>query len=378
MLEKIIVSGIFLSLVFSCERSEAPLKEGPDFFTGMDLSYQLFLEDKAIFYRDENDDIIFNPLKYLYENGVDLVRLRLFHTPSAEDPIVYACRLEKVLEYANSANQLGMAVLLDIHYSDTWADPGKQYVPSAWQGKSFQSVKDSVYQYTWNVLEAFRNKGFYPDFVQIGNETNSGFLWDYGKVWGDFNDNWSSYGQLVAEASRAIDAHEEMDDVEIRKIIHIAGVVDRHYFFDELTGYFEKFDVIGLTHYSHHNTQDLEELQSELNFLANRFDKEIMIVETNYAWTLADLDRTPNRVNDHDDLVKGYSATPLGQKLYYEEITRILKNVPGNKALGFVWWAPDYVAWDGPLSTKGSSFDNLGVFDEYFKILPVIQVFRDN
>jgi arabinogalactan endo-1,4-beta-galactosidase len=372
-----IISLIYIS-IFSCEKSEDPEKNDDLFYTGMDLSYQLFLEEKNLFYRDEEGDIIFDLLKYLKENGVELVRLRLFHSPVETNPVVYACRLDKVLEYAERAHNNGMEIMLDIHYSDTWADPGHQHTPLAWKDITFEAVSDSIYEYTKMVLERFSDRGFYPEFVQIGNETNSGFLWDYGKVWNDFEDNWPKYAKLVERAAAAINYHEKVGNTEIRKIIHIAGVVNKQFFFDGLTEYFSEFDIIGLSHYPHHHTKDLNEMQESLNFLADRYNKEIFIVETSYPFTLGYNDWTHNVLGSRDDLIDGYAATPLGQKYYYEKMVEILKSIPGNKGLGFVWWAPDYVAFDGPQSTNGSSFENLTVFDFDNKVLPVIDIFRNN
>ena len=139
-----------------------------------------------------------------------------------------------------------------------------------------------------------------------------------------------------------------------------------------------EYDVIGLSHYHVHHTQNLTQLASSLDQLADTYQKPIIIVETSYPFTLDWDDWTNNVVGLDEQLIAGYPATREGQKAYTEKLVEILKAVPDELGAGFVWWAPDLVAFDGDESNEGSAFENLAVFDFDHKVLPVIDVFKNN
>lgn len=350
---------------------------GDDFITGMDLSYQSFLSGFNVHYFDASGNAISNLFEFVRNNGVNLIRIRLFHTPAGGDAVVQSSNFANVLELCKQVKATGNKVLLDLHYSDTWADPGHQTVPAAWQGVSYEAIVDSVYQYTKGVLERLDAQGALPDMVQIGNETNSGFLWTYGKVWNEFNNNWGHYAELINSANQAVQDMESQTGKTISTLVHVAGVSSQETFFDKLLAQNAEFDIIGLSYYSYYHTKDLQLVQSELDKLSNKYNKPILIAETNYPWTLGWNDWTNNVVGLEEHLTPGYPATPEGQKAYYEKIVEILKNVPGGNGLGFVYWAPDMVAFNGPESAEGSGFENLAVFDFTNKALPVFDVFRN-
>lgn len=344
-----------------------------EFYTGMDLSYQTLLEDFNVKYYNDAGEPVPSLLEFVRNNGVNLIRVRLFHTPSGSDAGVQSCDFPRVLELCKKVKATGNKLLLDLHYSDSWADPGNQSVPAAWAGLSFEVLKDSVYQYTKWVLERLDANNALPDMVQIGNETNSGFLWNYGRVWNEFDNNWGNYAQLINSAVQAVKEMEE----PISTIIHVAGPVGRQAFFDKLLAQNAEFDIIGLSYYSYFHTQNLDLVQSEMNQLAAKYGKPILIAETNYPWTLEWDDWTNNIVGLPEHLTPGFPATPEGQKAYTGKIVEMLKNIPDGKGIGFVWWAPDMVAFNGPQSSEGSAFENLATFDFTHKALPVFEVFRN-
>ncbi|MGB0522744.1 MAG: glycoside hydrolase family 53 protein [Flammeovirgaceae bacterium] len=363
---------IFSLLVFSsCKDDELSPNESV-FYTGMDLSYQPMLEKKGVTYFNQNGTAI-ELLPFLNTQGVELIRLRLWHTPSTTHS-----SLQEVIAYSKRVKQAGMDVLLDIHYSDTWADPGHQTIPQAWEGLTINDLADSVYQYTKMVLTALAAENALPTMVQIGNETNSGFLWDQGRVWGDFQSNWGNYAQLINQAAKAIEEQAALSQQEIATMLHIAGVVNKQSFFQEIERQGVDYDVIGLSHYHYFHTRDLTALENQLHVLANTFKKPIMLVETNYPWTLQWNDWTHNWVGTEEVLIEGFAATPAGQQAYMEKMVEILKGIPNNRGLGFCWWAPDLVAFDGTQSTEGSFMENLTTFDFNHQALPVFTVFQNH
>ncbi len=348
------------------------------FITGLDLSYQPFLESRNVAYKDEAGQAIGDLVSWTQANGVNLVRLRLFHTPTSADPGVAFSNLERVLAYAKRVKASGNPFLLDIHYSDTWADPGSQIKPAAWSALSFEVLKDSVYAYTRRVLQTFEKEGALPDFMQIGNETNPGFIWPEGRL--DWNDNssWQKYVELVHAARRAVLEVEQESGKDIQTLIHYAGIENAPAFFEKLKTEQALFDIVGLSHYAYFHSQNMALIQQRLRELATSIQKPILIVETNYPFTLNWNDWTNNVVGEEGHLVNGYPATPAGQKAYYDFWVQILKNVPEGLGMGFVWWAPDLVAFDGAQSPNGSAFENVCIFDFDNKALPVMDVFREN
>jgi len=274
--------------------------------------------------------------------------------------------------------QAGLSILLDFHYSDTWADPGSQTIPVAWQGLEVENLADSVYQYTKNVLQLLAEQNTLPVMVQIGNETNGGFLWDQGRVGGTFDDNWGNYAKLLQHGLDAVAAQVQESGQEIATMLHIAGVADSDYFFRNIQELGIEYDIIGISHYTYFHTKDLTVLENQLHALVNTFDKPIMIIETNYPWTLQWNDFTHNWVGTEEQLVQGYPATPEGQYQYIQKIVEILKGLPNQRGLGFCWWAPDLVAFNGTTSTEGSFMENLTTFDFQHKALPIFKAFREN
>jgi arabinogalactan endo-1,4-beta-galactosidase len=343
----------------------------------MDLSYQSFLEDYDVQYLDKNGERIGNLFTFLGNNGVDIIRVRLFHTPGQDDQVVYHSRLAEVKLLCQEIVASGNKIMLDFHYSDTWADPGKQYAPEAWEGFSFDAVKDSVYNYTKYVLNQLKQQNTLPYMVQIGNETNPGFIWEYGRLGNNYS-NMENFVTLINRAQDAIDEVKEETGEEIYSIVHYAGMEGGDYYFKQVTDAGARFDIIGLSHYHLWHTKDMDLVRSMVNKLYNSNKKPVMIVETNYPFTLGWNDWTTNWVGEENQLIPEYPATPEGQKRYLEDLVDIMKDIPNDFGLGIVWWAPDLVAFDGPESTNGSFMENLTTFDFDNKELPVMDVFRQN
>lgn len=373
----ILVLAVIL-IGFGCKKKDTaenpppivpPVVEDSTYYWGMDLSYQPEIEDWNTTYYDEDGQPI-EMLSFIASQGVNLVRLKLWHSPENEYN-----GLESVVAYAKRIKALGMDILLDFHYSDTWADPGKQFIPAAWEGLTTDQLNDSIYSYTKKVLEQFKQEDALPVIVQIGNETNSGFLWDQGRVGGSFDDNWANYTTLVKSAIKAVD---EVSDGEaaVKTMIHFAGLDGASWYFDNMVQYLVNFDVIGLSFYSIWHGTSYDAFETKLTELTNRYDKEIMIVETGYPWTLEWNDWTNNLYGQDNQLFPDIPATPEGQKAFLTRLNNTLHEL-GEKGIGFCYWAPDAVAWKGPQATDGSAWENVAVFDFDNTVLPVMKVFNE-
>ncbi len=341
-------------------------------YKGMDLSFQSELENYDLNYKDEDGNSV-ELLDFVRSKGTNLVRLKLWHTPQDGQN-----GLEDVKTYAQKIKAHNMDFLLDFHYSDYWADPGTQTPPVAWQDMNIDQLKVAIYNYTKDVVEQLKAQNTLPDIIQIGNETDSGFLWDFGRVWGNFSNNWDNYTDLVSEAIRAV---RDVDtEGKTRIMLHHSSVENAIFFFNELEPYNIDFDIIGLSYYPQFQTKDLDLVASKLNELANNFDKDILMVEVAYPFTLQWNDNLTNYIGSSDQILVEFSPTPQGQKAYFEWLIQTIKNIPNNHGIGFCYWAPDWVAFDGNevTSTNGTSWENQCLFDFDLKALPALETFNSN
>lgn len=309
-------------------------------------------------------------LDILAAGDVNTVRLRLWHSPADGHS-----GLAETVALALRAKASGLDFLLDFHYSDTWADPANQTKPAAWAGLDLAALTDSVYSYTRDVLTAFDAAGATPDFVQIGNEITPGMLWNEGRVGGSFDTpaQWPDLATLIGSAVAGVDdALPTSQRPEI--MIHIDRGADNsgaRWFFDNLLAQGVEFDMIGLSYYPwwHGSLADLE---NNLNDLATRYGKDLVIVETAYPWTLGWFDDTHNMVGLPEHLLPGYSDTPEGQRDFLAAIMELVFAIPEGRGRGVFWWAPDWITSPG----FGSSWENLALFDENGDVLPALDAFR--
>jgi len=366
----------FVLVTLGCSKDNESSQTIPQadntFYKGMDLSFQSELETYNINYKDENGNSI-DLLDYITNRGTNLIRLKLWHTPQdGQNGIV------DVKAYAQRIKNNNAAFLLNFHYSDYWADPGTQTPPLAWQNMSNEEVRIAIYNYTKDVVTQLKNQNTLPKIIQIGNETDSGFLWNYGKVWNEFSNNWSNYTALVSEAIRAIREVDTENKISI--MLHHSSVENAIFFFNELEAYHVDFDIIGLSYYPQFQTKDLNLVASKLNELANTFEKDILMVEVAYPFTLGFNDNQNNFIGSLDQTIPQFSPTPEGQKSYMEWLITTIKNIPDNRGIGFCYWAPDWISFSGneATSTQGSSWENQCLFDFNSNALPVIEVFESN
>ena len=333
-----------------------PIPDSTTFISSVDLSSLPQIESvNTVFYNSNNqeEDI----LTTLKNNGVNTIRLRIWHNPSTNHS-----SFQEVKTFAERIKSKGLKVWLSVHYSDTWADPGNQVTPAAWQGESFNSIKDNLYDYTNNVMLEIQ-----PDFIQIGNEINSGFLFPYGNI----NNNETQFIDLLSTGIQAV-----RDNSNTTKIImHYAGLEGSNWFFNKLNTL--DYDIIGLSYYPIWHGKNLNELQSTITSLGTTYNKQVIIAETAYPFTLQWNDFTNNIVGLEEQLIlPDYPATPQGQRDYLAKIKEII--VATNNGIGFCYWEAGYVAFQGSNATNGSPWENQAVYDFDNKALPILNEFNNN
>ena len=316
-----------------------------EFAIGADLSFLKQAQDQGTVFKDNGQP---KPgLQIFSDHGYNWIRLRLFHTPS---------RLPNSLEYsiamAKDARALGFKFLLDYHYSDTWADPEHQSMPKAWEGKTHSELVEAVRQYTRESTQAFLNAGVAPDMVQLGNEITQGMLWPDGKL----PDHWENFAGLLKAAIKGV---EEASGTNSRPriMIHIDRGGDKtrtKYFFDMLNKYAVPYDVIGQSYYPWWQGSLLD-LRENLMFMAEKYHKDIVLVEVGYNWRPAEYKGKPGP----------FPETPEGQRAFLEEVHRAVLSVPEGRGIGVFWWEP---AVTGGLRSRG-------FFDDAGNALPVLEVF---
>ncbi len=321
---------------------------------GADLSFLLEIEQAGTFFYDKNG-IKKDALTILKENGCNTVRIRLWHTSSNSHS-----SLSEVTVFAKKIKAAGLKVWLDFHYSDTWADPGAQSTPAAWQSANFITLQDSVYNYTARVISIIQ-----PEYVQIGNEINGGFLWDTGRI-----TNSAKFISLLKKGCTAV--RSSVPSAKI--IIHYAGLNNASSFYDLLRNSNVDYDIIGLSYYPVFHGLSLSNVKSTIDGLTTVINKPILIAETAYPFTLSYNDFTNNIVGLPTQLISGYPASADGQKNYLLALRKIIQD--NSKGLGFCYWGTEWVAFKGTTATDGSSFENQALFDFTNKALPAMEVFN--
>ncbi|WP_447005937.1 glycoside hydrolase family 53 protein [Saccharothrix isguenensis] len=308
-------------------------------------------------------------LQILKANGMNLVRLKVWVNPADG----YNDKA-KVLAMARKVKAQGLQLMVDFHYSDTWADPGRQDKPAAWASYSFQRLSQAVHDHTYDVLNALKAQGTTADVVQVGNEINGGMLWPDGST-----DDWDRFATLLKSGVSAVKAVSS----STRVVLHVAKGTDTgavRWWYDSAVARGVPFDVIGLSYYGYwHGT--LGELQRTMFEAASRYDKDVLVVETAYPFTMADADYEGNAFSDASRLVPGYPATSEGQSANFRDVLTVVQAVPGGRGLGAVYWEPTWYAvpgnnWDPYDPSTGSGWDNQALFDWSGRALPAIAAFN--
>jgi len=352
-----LIQILFLFIILgSCnDNITEPDPENSDsvFISAVDISsYPEISNYNPIFYNFEGKQSDF--LNILKENGVNTIRLRLWVNPSNGHS-----GFNEVKQFSQSLKSKGFRIWLTLHYSDTWADPAQQETPVQWQGISFTALKDSVYKFTETVMKELQ-----PNYIQIGNEINSGLLHPDGHI----INNFQKFKELMNEGINAVRANS--NDSEI--ILHFAGIENSDWFFNQVSTL--DYDIIGLSYYPIWHEKSLSNLKNQMQQLSKTHNKKIMIAETAYAFTLGYNDWTNNIVGlDENLILPDYPATPEGQRKFIEQIIILTKEI--ESGIGFCYWGAELIAWKGNQSTDGSPWENQALFDFNNKALPVLNEF---
>lgn len=370
-----------------------------EYIKGADLSTLLEVERcGGKFYKD---GVQGDAIEILKSSGFNWVRLRVWHNPYDAQGNSYGagvCDLPTLLATAKRVKAAGMNFLLDIHYSDFWTDPGKQYPPKAWQGMGPDQLEQAIYDYTKELLAACAQEGVSPQMVQVGNELTNGMLWPAAQLWKDGGpvDNWENLSRFLAAGVKAV--REDLPSAKV--MIHLDNGGNHQLYLDWFGNYFSRggdCDVIGLSFYPFwHGT--LADLKANLDDIGPRFGKPLVLAEVSMGFSTESYAKYEQLADDQrkgaptrPDLIAkvGFPMTPQGQADFTAAMMKVLEEVPGGYGRGFFWWEPawipvpgsgwanqpgwEYVKEKGP---GGNEWANQALFDYEGNALPAQEVIR--
>ncbi|MBB3108814.1 arabinogalactan endo-1,4-beta-galactosidase [Paenibacillus phyllosphaerae] len=286
----------------------------PAFAKGADISWVAGMEAQGYKWKDKNG--VTRDILQILKNDYQLnsVRLRVWVNPNMSDYGNGYMNAEKAAQLAVRAKNLGMSVMLTLHYSDSWADPGQQTKPYAWQSFNFTQLMDAVWSHTVYVMNTMKNAGVTPDWVQIGNETNDGMLWNDGKA----SVNMKNYAWLVNTGNNAVKSIFP----NTKTIVHLANGYDNATFVWNIGGLVANgatFDIIGMSLYpsaSDWSTKVNQTISNANNMIA-RYGKSVIISEIGMDYN-----------------------QPAAAKSFVADIKTKVRNISGGKGLGVFYWEP--------------------------------------
>lgn len=319
---------------------------------GADISFIPEIRESGITTRSRNG-VIEDMLTTLHDEGMNVARLRIWNNPSDGHS-----NIEEVTAFAKEIKALGIKVWITVHYSDWWADPGKQNKPKAWQNISFNSLKDSVYAFTAVIMQEID-----PEIIQIGNEINNGFLWPDGHA-----DKPQQMKDLLASGVKAVRDHNPNTQI----MMHFAGHSGASSFLDSISDI--DYDIIGLSYYPFWHGKSLQELETNLTSISNQLGKSIVVAETSYPFTFEWNDDTGNVIGLPEQILDDYPPTVSGQRDFLFKIRKIVSNTP--KGIGFCYWAPEWVSFKGAQAKDGSAWENQALWGFDKKALSSISIFN--
>lgn len=326
-----------------------------NFYKGVDISSLLELEDNGLkLYNAFGMEV--DALDLCQENGVNSVRLRIWNDPSRVHEAKGYCDLEKTVVLAKRIKAKDMHFMLDFHYSDFWADPGKQRKPYAWERLSPDELVQAVYDYTKEVLERLTREGCQPDMVQVGNEIRSGMLFPDGEV--------PNFVQLAKLINAGIQAVREVNP-NIQVMIHLDQggkfVFLKEWFDSIIEAGVQPFDVIGVSFYPFwHGT--FMDLKNSLEGLVERYHLPVIVVETAHPWRRS----VDGFVTEEQERIAGFCAGVEEQGQVLKLLMNIVASVSNGMGCGVYYWEPLVI----PMEGQGSWANNMGVLDLDGHVLP--------
>jgi arabinogalactan endo-1,4-beta-galactosidase len=360
-------SNIATVLALVCGLALASYAERPSrpFYIGADISMLPEIEKAGGVFCDVQG----NPsdaIKVFRDHGFNLFRLRLFVNPTndfnsswgATQDLVYIRALAKRVKAS------GATFLLDLHYSDTWADPGKQHKPAAWKDLESDALEKQVYDYTAEVLRDLIASGAAPDMVQVGNEIAPGMLWPDGKILHhtpEEDQSWQRFARLFASGAKAVrDASTTQHP--IRVVLHIHGGGHEGlpmWFFGKFNRYCTDYDVIALSFYPGPK-ENFDHLRQSLGRLIKAYGKDVLVAEIAYPWKPTDDPPNENR---------RWPITSQGQAEFARAMVQAVRSAPDGRGIGVVWWYPESIRVKGLGIWKEGA---MALFDERGKPLPAM------
>lgn len=335
---------------------------------GVDISTLLKNEDHGAVYYDRHGRQR-DPIAILDGYGVNYARLKVW-----VNPVDGYNDKAHVLAMAKRVKAAGWGLLIDFHYSDAWADPGKQNKPAAWAALPFEELKQALYDHTHEVLAALRAQRTPADIAQLGNEINGGMLWNEGST-----SNWSQLAGLLNSGYDAVKAVNSGTTVAL----HLAkggDLAGTRWWFDSARSNGVKFDAIGLSYYGYwHGT--LADFQTTLDDAASRYGKPVFVAETAYPFRLDSEDSHENIIDTSAELVSGYPASVAGQTRWMNDVASIVEAVPNGRGLGIFYWEATWTAvngngWDPTDPSSGNAWENQALFGYDDRALSSMSWFR--
>lgn len=309
-------------------------------YVGGDISMLTKYEEAGVVYKDKAGNTVSDVLAFFKQEGMNAMRVRLFVDPSKDTDKAVCQDIDYVKTLGKRIKDAGMKLILDFHYSDTWADPGKQWTPDAWKSLSDEQLYEKIYEYTKESLQQMIAAGATPDFIQTGNEISYGMLWGTEAEAKNNNNNrcyinspeanWTRFITLLTNAGKA--CREACKDAKI--IIHSERTPKPDVltdFFDRITKASLDYDIIGLSYYPDHHG-NLATLEKALTTLEDKnYGKDIMIVETGYSYAWS--------IGNTFDYTKTYPYTEEGQRQFTADL--ITKLNAHDSVKGLFWWWPE-------------------------------------
>jgi arabinogalactan endo-1,4-beta-galactosidase len=360
-----------------------PTTAPSSFLLGADISTLTQMEQRGGIFQDDGRPG--DAIAIFRRHGWNCFRLRLFVNPNGRGGVINS--LEYTCALARRIKNSGAVLILDLHYSDTWADPQHQDKPAAWKDLDFDALEKSVRKYTATVMSAMRENGTLPDIVQVGNEITGGTLWPDAQVQVplstvkvfdatvkpiqppqpyDDQRQWDRLARIVKAGVGGIrDATTPADHVRIMLHIDCGGDwAITQWFFDHMIAHQVDFDMIGQSYYPYwHGT--LAQVGENLRRTAQTYHKDIVVVETAYPW------KNSQRWTTRKNMAWPISAQ--GQRQFMADLIKTVQQTPGGHGVGVIYWHPEGV----PLRGGGRVWNggDMSLFDDQGDALPAVGVF---
>lgn len=330
----------------------------------------LFLYNRFV---QESITLGMDAVRIMVSHGFNCFRLRLFVNPLPRDDWggFTGNNLSYTIALAKRIKATGAKLLLNFHYSDTWADPGHQTKPEAWKDLDFDALVERVYNYTRECITTMKQEGVLPDMVQVGNEIAGGMLWPDGKLYGvgESEERWEKFTRLLKAAVQGVEDAAEGENVQIALHVECGGNWGQtQWFFENVENRSVPYDLIALSYYPWwHGSMD--DLRENLHNTAMRFAKDILVVETAYPYRA--LDVSSMKAADPTNML--WPMTPEGQESFLTEIVQTVRETPNGRGLGVLWWYPEGIPVQGlTVWNDGAT----ALFDQNGNVLPAIDVFK--